>query len=41
MSVELVEVEKRITAHRRWIEGHVTKITKYYNQILILRGQGN
>lgn len=39
MSAVLVEAEKRITSHRRWIERHVIKITKYYNQILMLRGQ--
>lgn len=39
MSIVLVEAEKRLTSHRRWIEGHVTKITEYYNRILMLRGQ--
>lgn len=39
MSIVLVEAEKRLTVHRRWIERHVSRINKYYNQILMLRGQ--
>lgn len=39
MSALVVEAEKRLTSHRRWIERHSDIINQYYNQILMLRGQ--
>jgi hypothetical protein len=39
MNALVVEAEKRLTVHRKWVERHLDIINQYYNQILMLRGQ--